>query len=258
MNALVRAPRRRRWPPRGLHLPPPDELGRVTIWCGVLIGAAVAAGGLIRWAPEPSADWEQRAAVALMLFGQRDPDAVMAAGLHGLGARPVRVTIGRLADCRFKIATTDRSEIIDFRQVTLIRHASMADPAAGVAFSLQPGPIGIARLPVAILAGRGDAFCGEAGCVDRRVFALADEAMLGAASAAATSFRQRSCPASCAAVAPGRIRRLKATAIPPAQLAWRGAPSCFLSSALNTSARSARARAKATLAARKPSLEPVS
>ena len=129
-----------------------------------------------------------------MLYGQDDPDGVVATGLHGWGGRLLPVRITRTGRCRFTLATSATSETVDFSKITAIRYSAIDDPAAVIARAIAGGGRDPPTLQLVILAGADDAICGPQGCTGHRVFALHDAGRLAAAQAAAAAFRSHACP----------------------------------------------------------------
>jgi hypothetical protein len=183
-------------PSRRLHLPrlTASARRRLLIAAGVLLPALGLAGDEGFGAPEAP---DGAAYVALFLFGQSDPRAVVAAGRHGLGGQPVRLAIAPLSRCRYAVTAGGWTETLDFAEVAGIRHVLMDDPAAEVAHlfgptSTDPAP---AKRAVAILSGREDAICDGPNCTDRRAYGLVAADRLAAARDAAAAFQRTLCPA---------------------------------------------------------------
>ena len=131
----------------------------------------------------------------MMLFGQDDPDDVVAAGLHGLGGRLLPVRISKTGWCRFTVATSATSETVDFSRITALRYSAVEDPAAVIARAIAGRGRNLSTLQLVIIDGVANAICGTQGCTEHRVFALHDAGRLGAAQAAAATFRNHACSA---------------------------------------------------------------
>lgn len=159
-----------------------------------LLGGALS----MAWGAAPPREPTAREDVALLLFGLPDPDHLEVKGLHGFGGHLVPLGLSEPARCRFRLATADRSEEIDFTLVSAIRHAVVNDPAAGLVNALggaarRPGQ-DLPQVALARVIGTEDALCNGQTCVATRVFALSDPGRLEQARGAAADFRARFCP----------------------------------------------------------------
>lgn len=158
-----------------------------------LVGALVTAWSAAR-VGRPTA----REDVALLLFGLPDPDRLQAKGLHGFGVRSVALSITEPERCRFRLATADGYEEIDFNRVSAIRHVVVLDPEAGLVHALggASGHTGLSvpKLALARVIGTEEALCNGHGCVATRAFALSDPERLEQSREAAADFRARFCP----------------------------------------------------------------
>ena len=135
--------------------------------------------------------------LAKLLYGQTNPEAVSERGLHGWGQVLQPVTISDLGSCRFRLATPDRSEELDFHQVDEIRVSIVTDPASGLIATIggrnQPKR-DIATLVLVQIIGAEKAICTPDGCTNRRAFAMHDVTQFDAVRRAAGDFHDRLCP----------------------------------------------------------------
>ena len=138
-----------------------------------------------------------RSTVAQLLYGQTDPDPASSKGLHGWGHVLAPVTVSALGPCRFRIAASNRSEDLDFKEVEGVRVSIVTDPASGLIAAIggrTEAKRDMAKLILVQIIGTERAICSAGECVDRRSFAIRDLSRVDAVRRAAADLSSRFCP----------------------------------------------------------------
>ena len=134
--------------------------------------------------------------VSMVVFGQAKIGPVLTRGLHGWSGTEVSVQVTALAPCRFRLASADRAEEVDFGLVHDIRVSLISDPASGLTAVLagrQGMKRDIEKVILVQLIGAEGAVCSDQGCRDRQSFAIRHPDQIEAIRAAAAALQDNRC-----------------------------------------------------------------
>ena len=160
-------------------------------------GRALIAGLLLVGFAVPGRAETAREAIAMFLFGQPDPDHIVAKGLYGLDKEDSTVLIAEDDKCRFTVSSPGKSEAIaiNFNEVAQIRISIVDNLASAFAAALFPAAKKqtIKKDIFVQIMGTKNAICSKEECVAKRAFIFTDLDQLQRARRAAEYFRGHFC-----------------------------------------------------------------